>query len=229
VTRLLYPHYDYVFTNERNAAEAFGVHYLPVAADPASVEGLPRPPPSEYSSDVLFLGAVYPNRMRFLEQVAEICERRGWRLRVVGPRHCCSPGSRLSKLIDERTVSTREALLYQAAAKVCLNLFRDPEEGNNSEFELPGWSMNPRCYDVPLCGSSLLTDFRGEVKRIFGMDCVMNTENLEVQLEKNLLDASHRKEKAAQEAKTVLDGHLYVHRTLVLTACIGQGFLIPAQ
>jgi spore maturation protein CgeB len=202
---------------------------LPVAANPSATEGLPRPVPDEYVSDVLFLGAIYPNRMEALEGVAEICQRRGWKLRVVGPRHCCSPGSRLAKIVDERIVSTREAMLYQAGAKVCLNLFRDPTEGHNTEFELQGWSMNPRCYDVPLCGASLLTDFRGEVKRVFGMDCVMNMENLEAQLEKNLLDASGRKEKAAQEAKTVLDGHLYVHRALVLGACVGQGFLIPPQ
>jgi spore maturation protein CgeB len=229
VTRLLYPHYDYVFSNEKNAAEAFGVHYLPVAADPKAVDGLPNPVPEQYESDVLFLGAIYPSRMKVLEEIAEICERRGWRFRIVGPRHCCSPGGRVAEIVDERIVPTREALLYQAGAKVCLNLFRDPAEGHNAEFGLQGWSMNPRCYDVPLCGSSLLTDFRGEVKRVFGMDCVMNRENLETQLEKNLQDASGRKEKASQEVKTVLDGHLYVHRALVLAACIGQGFLVPAQ
>jgi hypothetical protein len=232
VTRLLYPYYDYVFTNDYGAAEAFGLHYLPVAAPGNLRTELPKDIPEEYRCDVLFLGAIYPTRKKFLEFAAEVCRRRGWKISIIGPRYKCDLGPGLSEIVDERTVSAREAMLRQAGAKVCLNLFRDAadaDSGHNQEFRMDGFSMNPRCYDVPACGSCLLTDYRPEVQRIFGLDPVMNKENLEAKLEKCLEDSKYKKEKTDREAKTVYDGHLYLHRALVLAGCVRKGFLTAAQ
>jgi len=232
VTRLLYPYYDYVFTNEYGAAEAFGLNYLPVAASGNLRSELPDDISAEYACDVLFLGALYPNRVKFLDSVAEICERRGWKFSAIGPRHRCELTPRLSKVVDEKVVPSREAMLRQAGAKICLNLFRDAassDSGHNEEFGMDGFSMNPRCYDVPVCGSCLLTDYRPEVQRIFGLDSVMNIENLEAKLEKYLEDDEYRQEKTDREAKTVYDEHLYLHRALVLAACVREGFLTAAQ
>jgi len=227
VTRVVYPYYDHVFTNDLNVADLFGLSYLPVAADHILVGQLPRPVPEEWRSDVLFLGAVYPNRIPWLQRAVEACGRIGARLRVIGPAIAERPTWALAEAWEDRLVTTRESLLLHAGAKVCMNFFRDatdPSVGRNKEFRVVGTSMNPRCYDTPACGSSLLTDFRPEVEATLGRECVVDLAGLAGAIQKNLENGDYRKEKVSAEANIVFGGHLYVHRAMVLLASIGQGF-----
>ena len=226
ITRILYPYYDHVFTNDLNAADLLGLSYLPVAADHLLVNQMGGPIPEEWWSDVLFLGAVYSCRVPWLERAAAICGKLGAKLRVVGTAPAGRPPRSLEKVWSERVVTTRESLLLHAGAKVCLNFFRDATDPSekNGELKVRGTSVNPRCYDAAACGSSLLTDFRPEALAVFGKECVVDEGSLAGAIEKNLEDGQYRKEKTASQMNTVLGGHLYIHRAMVLLATIGQGF-----
>jgi len=221
----IYGYYDAVFTNDRNMAEAFGVHYLPTAGD-SMMPSVDR----DKTFDVLFLGAVYPDRLEPLEQLVEMCGRNGWTCRIVGTRHfeTCSP--QFTAVFEEAVVPTNTARELQASAKICINLFRDPhckKLCRNTEFAIDSWSMNPRCYDVPLCGSLLLTDILPECNEVLGSDyCFEDAGDLEAKLKKYLSDEEFRQEKALDLRKLVEEGHLYLNRTAVIMTCLQQGFVV---
>jgi len=223
-TRAVYGYYNAVFTNDRNMAEAFGVGYLPTAGD--SLLPLVE---RDKEFDVLFLGAIYPDRLEPLEQLVDMCARNQWMCRIVGTKHFDSCSSEFFKVFEEGVVPTSEARALQASAKVCINLFRDPcceKLCRNTEFGLDAWSMNPRCYDVPLCGSLLLTDVVPECNVVLGPDyCFEDSGDLEVKLKKYLSDENFRQEKAEDLRKEVEEGHLYLHRSAVIMACLQQGFV----
>jgi len=225
VLRLLHPYYDYVFSNDRNVAEMFGLGYLPVAGDLDRILSLPDDP--SYDSDVLFLGAVYPNRLPMVRKIAEVCKEIGVKFKAIGPVYKCNAAD-LNGVLDNRVVSTNEMLMYQKGASICINLFRDvtsKESSRNIEFFIEGYSMNPRCYDVPICGSLLLTDYRLEIEDVFHNDCVIDIETVSTVLAKYAKDAAARKEMHDKQVKTVREGHLYLHRAIALTALIEKGFL----
>ena len=224
-TRSIYGYYDAVFTNDRNMAEAFGVHYLPTAGD-SMMPSVER----EKTIDVLFLGAIYPDRLEPLEQLVEMCGRNGWTCRVVGTKHFETCSREFAAVFEESVVPTEVAREMQASAKICINLFRDAHCTRlcrNAEYSIDSWSMNPRCYDVPLCGSLLLTDIVPECNEVLGPDyCFEDTGDLEAKLKKYLSDEEFRQEKALDLRKLVDEGHLYLNRTAAIMACLQQGFVV---
>jgi spore maturation protein CgeB len=218
VTHPFHSVYDFVFSNDRNMAEMFGVHYLPTAADPRCVE-------MDKVVDVSFIGAIYPNRCRVLEEIAEKCIESGISIRVVGPVYRCSPSGVLADILEEGVVSTEECLRLQAESRVCINIFRDGGEdtGVNS-MGVPPYSVNPRCYDVPMCGSILLTDMREEVIELFGKECVYDDDLFE-KISDFIKKYNDKKDIADFHRKIVKEGHLYLHRASCMLCAIGQGFL----
>jgi len=217
-THPLHSVYDFVFSNDRNMAEMFGVHYLPTAADPRCSE-------AEKKVDVAFIGAVYPNRCGFLEEIAEKCFDEGISMRVVGPAYKCSPRGRLAEILEDRIVSSEECLRLQAEAKVCLNFFRDSGEDTGvNVMDIPPYSANPRCYDVPMCGSVLLTDRREEVVKLFGKECLYG-QNPFGKISEVVKKYDYKKDMRDFQKKTVEEGHLYLHRAMCMLCAIGQGFL----
>lgn len=220
VTRRLHPNYDYVFSNDRNAAEMFGVHYLPVAGDS-------RCSISEKDIDVLFVGAIYPNRSAFLSGIVESCVDEGMSVRIIGPLYKCRASGALSSVIDTRMVSTNEYLNLLSRSKICINMFRDEYcgvTGFNSELRIPAYSMSPRCYDAPLCDSFLMTDRRDEVVEVLGQECIFGDRPHE-----DVVDAVKKYESKKgiieRQRKNLQRGHLYAHRATCLLSAIGKGFL----
>ncbi len=220
-TRKFHSIYDYVFSNDLNAAEMFGVHYLPTAADFRCAAC------DETDVDVLFVGAIYPNRCRVLEGVVESCLANDISIRVVGPIYKCQPHGFLADIVEDRIVSTEECLKMQSRAKVCLNLFRDAcssKTGHNTLQVIP-YSLNPRCYDVPVCGSTLLTDYRPEVVELFGEECLLGS-NPFGKIQEVIKKCDSKEDIRLLQKKTVEEGHSYLHRTACLLSVIGQGFFI---
>jgi spore maturation protein CgeB len=220
-TQRLHSLYDYVFSNDRNAAEMFGVHYLPTAASSKCFS-------SEIKDiDVLFVGAIYPNRCPFLNNVASMCVKNGMSMKVVGPLYKCVPDEPLASIVEDKMISPEECIALQARSKVCLNVFRDAsrtDTGSNMVFSIPSYSLNPRCYDVPMCGSILLTDHRPEVVRLFGDDCIFNDDNSCEKILDHVKNYDSKKDIRDKQKKSVEEGHLYLHRAICLLSAIGQGF-----
>jgi len=222
---------DYYFTNERSIASSGrwkNVHYCPTAACTHSC-GIYSPDTldAKYRSDVLFLGALYPNRMRMLEEIIPFVERNGLTMKVCGHVGYMPRSSPLWKYVfDARTIPHEETVKYYNGSRAVINILRDVRWNartkskknpyNRSRFDAE--SLNPRAYEVPLCGGLMfLDDSRPEARETFTDREVVffsDAESLAAGIGKYLIGDGAKdvdSMKAAAFSK-VLQGHTYLHR-----------------
>lgn len=172
---------DYYFSNERSIglSDKFqNTYYCPTAGDPKYCGKIPYDQlEDKYKSDILFLGAMYPNRVAILEKALPFIKENNLKLKLCGHMMYMPKDTPLWDYVDRsETVKHEETVKYYNGAKVVLNMFRDTSWNprtndtqnphNNDNFVAE--SLNPRCYEVPLCHSFLLTeDSRREVRDVF--------------------------------------------------------------
>jgi spore maturation protein CgeB len=142
------------FTNERISANGRW-SYLAHAYDPHV--HAPTPPPSDERYDVLMIGTLWRERIRFFERV----NWTGINAKFIGtwvapPAPDASP---LGRYFEDGCVHNVEAPGYYAAATICLNLHRDHPAAE---------SLNPRTYELAACGAFQLSDRRAELDDVFG-------------------------------------------------------------
>ena len=166
---------DAVFVNDKGSlAQYQGVNphtfYLPHSYNP--LVHFPRPVGEEYRSDVLFIGTMYPERVALLSQV----DWTGIHLRLMGYWPEEDPHSPIYPFWKDGAVPNRETAKYYCGAKIVLNMHRRSLARQSGPYQLklsgevePGLakSVNPRCFEVPACGSFLLTDYREELEELF--------------------------------------------------------------
>jgi len=78
---------DYYFSNEKSIGESDypNAYYCPTAADPNTCGSLPIDSlDGKFKSDILFLGAMYPNREKMLLDIVDRVEEFGWNLKILG-------------------------------------------------------------------------------------------------------------------------------------------------
>ena len=157
-----------VFTNERLSARREGWYYLPHAYDPeihrpVDAGDLPR-------CDVLFVGTLWPERVAFFEAI----DWTGITLQMHGTwpdvqhddtakRHvlelaATAAASPIRRYFSPGCVRNEEIAGYYAAATMVVNVHRTDPDAE---------SLNPRCYEVPACGTLLVTDGRRELGQVF--------------------------------------------------------------
>jgi len=222
---------DYYFTNERSIAARGrypNVYYCPTAACTHECGILPRENLEEkYRSDILFLGALYPNRRKMLEEIIPFVERTGLTMKICGHVGYMPRSSPLWKYVsDARTIPHGETTKYYNGARAVINILRDVKWNprtkskknplNRSRFEAE--SLNPRTYEVPLCGGlQFLEDSRPEAREVFNENEVVffsDSASLATALEEHLVGP---KAPLAEDMKRaayskVLQGHTYLHR-----------------
>jgi spore maturation protein CgeB len=230
---------DYYFTNERAVAKLGykNVHYCPTAADQVVCGKLPKHTlDPHYRSDIVFLGAIYPNRRKMLEGIIPFVKKHNLNLKVLGhPQYLPKtspiwefvPPENYDAVGNIRTIPHEETVKYYCGANVVLNFFRDvtwnplfEKEKNpfNAGSIIPE-SLNPRAYEVPLCGSPmLLEDTRAEAREVFDSSEVgffSTTKQLRSQLKRLLLDdnsATVLTDMRQRAFMKVSSQHTYVNR-----------------
>jgi len=224
---------DFYFTNERSIASSgrfVNVHYCPTAACSHECGILPRNNlDPKYLSDVLFLGAIYPNRRILLEGILPFIEDTGLVFKVCGHTSYMPRTSPLWKYAtDSRTIPHPETVMYYNGARAVINILRDikwnprtPSKRNpNNRSRFVGESLNPRAYEVPLCGAlQFIDDSRPEAREIFTEDEVVffsDSLSLSDGLKRHLLTADQEKNRSMIQAAyaKVLGGHTYLHRMM---------------
>lgn len=224
---------DYYFTNELTLAESpkfKNVFYCPTAANPEACSKIPIDKiEDQYKSDILFLGAVYPNRKNMLEAIIPFVVKNKLTFKICGHANFISKSSPLWKYVtDFRTIPHDETVKYYNGAKVSLNFFRDigwnpstnTKKNPHNKFKFEGQSLNPRSYELGLCGAfQLLEDTRKEARTVFSEKDVgffKNESDLVNQLEYYLVgEGVSKREQMAQSAHNkVFSRHTYVHRLL---------------
>lgn len=176
------------FTMERTSA-VDGWAYLPHAYD-ADVH---RPCSMPVRDDVLFIGTLWQDRIRLLEQV----DWTGIRLHLFGtwvaPPLPCE--SSIGHFYKEGCIPNHLAPTYYGGARICLNPHRAHPTAE---------SLNPRAYELAACEAFQLTDQRAEVYDVFNGSVVTFTGAmiLEHQIRAWLARDADRKDaaRAAMEA-----------------------------
>jgi len=230
---------DYYFSNERSIGKSGkfkNTYYCPTAGSDVECGRVPREVLDEkYLSDILFLGAMYPNRRKLLEAIIPLVKKHKLSFKVCGHVQYLPKTSPLWEFVtDARTIPHAETVKYYNGAKIVLNMLRDinwnPRTAskknpfNKSRFDAQ--SLNPRAYEVPLCQSfMLLEDTRAEAREIFTEKQVGFFSD-----EKSLIERLHyfligrgskdRKEMIFQAYKHVAANHTYTNRLLSIKSVL---------
>lgn len=229
---------DYYFSNERSVTKLNykNTYYLPTAADSHSCGVLPKHTlDKKFLSDIVFLGALYPNRQKMLEGIIPFIKQNKLSLKILGHPQYVPKSSPIWEFVPKEnydssgnivTVPHEDTVKYYCGAHLVLNFFRDVSwnpiftEGNpfNSE-KLVAESLNPRAYEVPLCGSlMLMEDTRAEAREVFTDKEVAffsNVRGIKAAITKYLLKDDSKKDYTAMVNAAFLkvtQKHTYINR-----------------
>jgi spore maturation protein CgeB len=245
---------DYYFTNEIKVAEKFKeAVYLPTAGChhiclPAaeSVTDLPERYQKIFNNDIVFCGNVYPNRQKLLEEILPFLEKKGYRFGIAGITALMidKMSSPLRKYIigfhDEHgetmegVIDHRWLVMLYGYSKIALNLERDPYYEYNEKYstnrihKIKGESLNPRAYEIAMCGGGLqlIDDKRAELfsGRTIEPDkhcvCFRSAEELCQKIEYYMEHEEARQEIVSAARQHALRNHTYDSRAKRLIKAI---------
>lgn len=208
--------YTYRFTNEIHSAVR-GAVYLPTASSPMpQISRLDSP-----TYDVSFLGTVFSERMPFLVEIAQYCERQGLRFLIAGKFMDGTEAFRdlTYTEVRSRTIDTPEKWEIYAHSKLTINLFRPSEQ----EADSP----NPRVFEATGFGhAALLTGpVRSEIGTIFG-DSVYEFADVSSAIkliEEALGNPVERIARVDRAREITLSHHTYEHRAQELVSSLRAG------
>lgn len=161
-------HYDIVLTHELSTVALYKelgcqiVHYCPLAVN----ENLFRPLKTtvEYGSDICFIGQGFWNRIEMFDAIADTLL--GKRTIIIGQLwERLQQYSKLKPFINMGWITSDECIKYYNAAKIVINMHRTTETGadNFNTLNYPGYSINPRTFEIAACGAFQLTDVREDL------------------------------------------------------------------
>lgn len=211
--RHLVQEFDVVFTIQTGEAKeaisstgARRVEYLPMAANPKLHRALQLSADDviRYGSEVSFVGAGYPNRVKLFE-----------RLRIDGLKLWGNdwPDTWQTKLQDSgRRVTPEETCLIYNASKINLNI----HSSVNGELLEVGDFVNPRTFEIAACGAFQIVNEQAPLASLFELNAELSTVQTVSELEDSIqYYLSHPEERnriahAAQQR--VFAEHTYAHR-----------------
>jgi spore maturation protein CgeB len=230
---------DYYFSNERtigNSNKYKNTYYCATAGDTVECGKLPRDMlEDKYKSDILFLGAMYPNRQELLEAIVPLVKKYKLNFKICGHVQYMPKKSPLWEFVfDARTIPHKETVKYYNGANAVLNILRDinwnPRTKNKknpfNKDKFGAESLNPRAYEVPLCQAfMLLEDTRPEAREIFTdkeVGFFSDKDSLIKQLHYFLIGPgkNRREEMAFQAYENIAAHHTYVNRLLYIKSVI---------
>ena len=167
ITFDMLPHIYYIFTSDKNTAEALKneskpnhIEYVPHACNPKVHRHIEVP--YEYRSDICFVGNAYKSRIEYLQDRAEGFRNKMVTLIGVGYRGL--DGYQNQRVIHGH-ISEPEMVKYINGAKCVLNLHRQ-----NSDLDMANrrgikpMHLNNRFYEVQACGVVQVIEGRDDMK-----------------------------------------------------------------
>ena len=202
--------------------------YLPLAADPAMHRPLEITPVERriYGAPVSFMGAGYPNRRLAFAELLD------FELGIFGSDW--EGDARLAPRVrlEGRRMTTEETVKIFNAATVNLNL----HSSVGVENPVPGGDfVNPRTFELAMCGAFQLVDRRTLLPGLFAADELAQFGNLEELKERLHYFLAHPEERAAYAARArarALAEHTYAARMetlLEFTAARLPGWPAPRR
>jgi len=244
---------DMYLSNERKIKELFPkAVYMPPASD--RNECCPPAVPLEklepiyqdvFRNDVFFGGNIYPNRQKVLEPLVAFLQEKKRTMGIMGITNYMDDREKspLMKYViefaDERgrmdgIVDHRYLVMAYGYAKIAINLERDPNYeydkrfSTNRKYKLSGESLNPRAYEICMCGGALqlIDETRKEIfddrMLIPGKHLVTfkDQNDLHEKVEYYLTHEEERKAIVDEARKHVLSYHSYNSRATRLIKAI---------
>lgn len=215
---------DVAFVNERTSVGAFqsvldkagnggAAYYLPHAFNPAlhrPWQDDDEPLDPTRSSDVLFVGTGFAERVRMLEAV----DWTGINLVLGGLLPGVQPPSFVMRHLKYECLDNRQTIALYHGTKIVWNPHR---------WSATAESANPRTFEAAACGAFQLADERAEIADVFG-DSVATYRpgvpwDLAAKLRRYLADEPTRRN-MAEEARRRVQGQTFAARAKVVMDAI---------
>lgn len=183
--------------------------FLPMAADPQvhKIANNQNPLSSFFQSDVSFMGAAFSNRVNFFSHFSQFNLKlwgSGWYDYEIFKNIC--------PLKDKRITIEESTQIYQQS-KININLHSSMD---HQIFNPEGDFVNPRTFEISLCGGFQLADDRMAIREFFTPDKdIVLFSSIDEALDKCsfYLKHDHLRDKIAQNAyDLVKNNHTYSHR-----------------
>lgn len=182
--------------------------YLPLAADPTVHRPLELNPVDRrrYGAETSFMGAGYPNRRMAFAELLD------FGLGIFGSDWDGDATLASRVRLDGRRVSTEEAVKIFNAATVNLNLHSSVSA---KDLVSGGDFVNPRTFELAMCGAFQLVDRRGLMPELFAEDELAQFGTMAELKERLAYFLAHPEERAAYAARArerALREHTYALR-----------------
>lgn len=213
------PHYDFFaviqkepFLSRLAQAGVENALYLPMAADPAIHRPLDLTPAERrlFGSDLSFVGAGYPNRRLAFRELF------GFDLKIWGSDWDGEVALAPRIQLGGRRVVTEESVKVFCASKINLNL----HSGLDPAALVPeGDFVNPRTFELAMCGAFQLVSARTLLPEVFGPDeaaVFTDMAGLAQACAHYLAHPEEREAMAARARKRALAEHTYTARMAAL-------------
>lgn len=222
MTTKIVPHYDYVFTLERNCLDLYrslgchNVHYLPFAAYTGHYR--PTLTRSAIRRQVSFIGSAYWNRVEFLRPVIVPLMEKGLMINGIWwdrlPEYTQYP----DRIEIGKWMGPVETAEVYSGTKIVINLHRSANDSsvNNNALQIGAISPNPRTFEISASGTLQLVDVREDLACFYKPGVEIETfANADELIDKVNFYLSHEKERqeiALRALERTFRDHTYSHR-----------------
>lgn len=222
VTADLAPHYDFVFTLERNCVPFYEqrgcarVHYLPLGVH--TVDFRPRNPRYQLRGDVCFIGSAYWNRIRLFEELLPRMAHRSFKLSGLWWDRLSDYARWRDRIDLGKWMGPTDTAEQYNAHKIVINVHRahDDSTFNRNLYNVPAVSPNPRTFEIAACGTLLMSDNREDLAQFYtpGVEIVTydSAQDMADKMDYYLAHEEERRQIALRGLYRTLRDHTYVSR-----------------
>jgi len=219
--------YDYIFVFDSSCVEeikqrgTMNAAYLPLATDPKKYKVLPISEEDEgdFSYDICFVGAPYPNRVELLDSLSQ------YKLGVFGDgwtKYFLRRGNKIPTYYKGKATGEKVLRIYRSS-KIVLNLhYPDSKEG-----------LNSRTFDILACGACELVDYKKILSKHFkiGEEIISyrNLEELHQKVAYYCRNTQELKRISENGRKRILKEHTWHHRVERIITTIMEKKLFSQQ
>ncbi|MNI39977.1 Spore protein YkvP [compost metagenome] len=221
-TTRIAPHYDYVFTLERNCVEYYrsigcsNVFFLPFAA--YSEHFGPTLNLSPVRRRISFIGSAYLNRIQFFQPILGDLMGKGMMINGIWWDRLPEYANYANQIELNKWMGPQETAQVYSGSKIVINLHRSAydEAVNNNTIGLVGVSPNPRTFEISACATLQIVDVRDDIASFYTPGVEIETySNQQELIDKVNFYLTHEKERqeiALRALERTYRDHLYSNR-----------------
>jgi hypothetical protein len=197
--------------------------YVPIGFDPMTYRRLN---PRKVNHDLIWVGSPHKDRLPKLDRIARFAKERGRSFGIYSRFY--------SKKEQERELKTHYPFLFQAIrrnARISAGeanlLYNSSRIAVNLHLhEVHSHAINPRTLEVPGSGCFLLTDYRGEIAKMFDVETEVATfldmDEFDHKAEYHLTHDKEREDMAERAHRRVHSEHTFAARCMEMVDILNR-------